>query len=140
LTYVDTSILVAYFCPEPLSARVQRELQAAGVLAISPLVDLEFVSAISRKVRTHQLRRKDAQRILKMIQSHLDHGMFGRLAVDASHFAKARGLLETLDINLQTLDALHVAVAALSGCLLMTADAVLARACGKVGVPVHLIQ
>ena len=42
-------------------------------------------------------------------------------------------------IPLQTLDALHVALAAMKGCSIMTADAVLAKACAKVGVTARLI-
>ncbi len=140
MTYVDTSVLVAYYCPEPPSARAQRELQAAGALAISPLVDLEFVSALAQKVRSRDLRRKDAAGNLRLFQSHLDKGIYARLGLDASHFAQAGQWISTLGINLRTLDALHLAVTALNGCTIMTADALLARACGKLGVSVHLIH
>ena len=140
MIYVDTSVLAAYYCPEPLSARAQRVLQEAVERAISPLVELELVSAIARKVRTHQMRRKDAQRILAVLRSHLEHGLYTRLGIDAVHFAKAREWLETFGIPLQTLDALHVAVAVMNGCPIMTADATLAKACAKVGVTARLIR
>ena len=80
---------------------------------ISSLVELEFVSAIARKVRTHEMRRGDAHRILAAFQSHLEQGIYTRLTVDGAHFAKAREWLATLMIPLQTLDALHVALAAI---------------------------
>jgi hypothetical protein len=139
LIYVDTSVLAAYYCPEPLSGQAQRALAQANERAISPLVELEFVSAIARKVRTREMRRGDARRILAAFQSHLEQGIYTRLAVESAHFAKARDWLTTLAIPLQTLDALHVAMAAMKGCPLLTADAALAKACAKVGVTALLI-
>jgi len=139
LIYVDTSVLAAYYCPEPLSGQAQRALAQANERAISSLVELEFVSAIARKVRTREMRRGDARRILAAFQSHLEQGIYTRLAVESAHFAKARDWLTTLAIPLQTLDALHVAMAAMKGCPLLTADAALAKACAKVGVTALLI-
>ena len=139
MIYVDTSVLAAYYCPEPLSGQAQRALAQANERAISSLVELEFVSAIARKVRTREMRRGDARRILAAFQSHLEQGIYTRLAVESAHFAKARDWLTTLAIPLQTLDALHVAMAAMKGCPLLTADAALAKACAKVGVTALLI-
>ena len=140
MIYVDTSILAAYYCPEPLSGRAQKVLQEAVDRAISSLVELELISAIARKVRTRQIRRKDAQRILNLFRSHLEQGTYTRLGVDAAHFAQAREWLASLSVPLQTLDALHVAVAKMSGCSILTADTVLAKACTKVGVAARLIR
>jgi predicted nucleic acid-binding protein len=139
LIYVDTSVLAAYYCPEPLSGQAERALARADERAISSLVELEFVSAIARKVRTHEMRRGDARRILAAFESHLEQGIYVRLAVDGAHFATARGWLATLVVPLQTLDALHVALAAMKGCSVLTADAALAKACAKVGVTAQLI-
>ncbi len=140
MTYVDTSVLAAYYCPEPLSARAQEALQQAGDRAISWLVELELVSAITRKARTRELRRADAQRILAAFQSHLEQGIYTRLALERRHFAKAAEWLSTFAVPLQTLDALHLAVAAMQGCVLLTADAALAKACSKAGVTARLIR
>ncbi len=139
MIYVDTSVLAAYYCPEPLSGKAQWALAQEHERVISSLVELELVSAIARKVRTREMRRGDAHRILAAFQSHLDQGVYTRLTVDGAHFATAREWLATLMIPLQTLDALHVALAALKGCSIMTADVVLAKACAKVGVKARLI-
>jgi uncharacterized protein len=139
LTYVDTSVLAAYYCPEPLSAQAQAALQEQPGLAISWLVEIELVSALARKVRAREVRRTDAHRVHAVFQSHLQQGIYTRLALDGSHFAQARQWLATFDVSLQTLDALHVAVAALNGCLLLTADTALAKACARFGVTTRLI-
>ena len=57
MIYIDTSILAAYYCPEPLSSQAQRALRESVERAISPLAELELTSAIARKVPTHQMRR-----------------------------------------------------------------------------------
>jgi len=140
LIYVDTSVLAAYYCPEPLSEQAQRALSEEGERAISSLVELEFVSAVVRKVRSREMRRADAHRILAVFQSHLEQPIYIRLPIDAGHFAKACEWLVTFKVSLQTLDALHMAVAAMQDCSLLTADIALAKACAKVGVTARLIS
>ena len=140
MIYVDTSVLAAYYSPEPLSERAQRALQEEGERAISWLVEVELASALAGKVRAHAMRRVDAQRILAVFQSHLDQGVYTRLALDGMHFAKAREWLAALAVPLRTLDALHVAVAALQHCPLLTADVALAKACARIGVAARLIR
>lgn len=139
MIYVDTSVLAAYYCPEPLSERAQRALAKESERAISPLVELELVSALARKVQNREMPRADAHRVLAAFQSHLKQGVYARLGLDAAHFAKAREWLATFVVPLRTLDALHVALAAMEGCTLITADRALAKACRKVGVTAHLI-
>jgi hypothetical protein len=139
LTYIDTSVLAAYYCPEPLSGRAQRALHEEDDRAISWLVEAELVSALARKVRAREMRPADAHRILALFQSHLEQGIYTRLAVEAAHFAKAREWLATFTVPVQTLDALHMAIAALQGCSLLTVDVGLAKACARIGVSARLI-
>ena len=140
MIYIDTSVLAAYYCPEPLSERVQRVLAEEGERAISSLVELELVSALARKVRRREMRRADAHRILAAFQSHLEQGISTRLAVGSAHFAKAREWLATYVLTFQTLGALHVAVAVMHDCGLLTADVTLAKACAKIGVKARLLS
>ena len=46
--YVDTSLLVPYYCPEALSQRAERTLRADPRPAVSDLVEVEFFSALAR--------------------------------------------------------------------------------------------
>ena len=103
---VDTSVLAAYYCPEPLSGQAQRALAQERERVIGSLVEVELGYAIARKVRTREMRRGDAQRVLAEFESHLVQGIYTRLPVEGAHFAKAREWLATLAVSLQTLDAL----------------------------------
>ena len=140
MIYIDTSVLAAYYCPEPLSDRAQQALHREGQRAISWLVETEFVSALARKVRTREMPATEGHRVLALFQSHLEQEIYTRLTLEAAHFAKAREWLTTFTVPLQTLDALHLAVAALRGCPLLTADVGLAKACTRVGVTARLIS
>jgi len=140
LIYADTSVLAAYYCPEPLSERAQQALLAAQEPAISWLVEVELASALSRKVRNRAMRAADAHQSLAAFESHLEQGLYVRLPVHAGHFAKAREWLATFALPLQTLDAVHLAVAAIQGCPILTADVSLAKTCTKIGITVQLIK
>jgi len=140
LTYIDTSVLAAYYCPEPLSGPAQRALHKEDDRAISWLVEAELASALARKVRAREMRPSEGRRVLALFQSHLEQGIYNRLALERAHFAKAREWLATFTVPLHTLDALHLAVAAMQGCPFLTADVALAKACARIGVKAHLIR
>lgn len=65
--YIDTSVLAAYYCPEPRSLKVEKALRKLPVPVISHLVETELYSAVSRKVRMKELNRKDANLIVSQL-------------------------------------------------------------------------
>lgn len=140
MIYVDTSALVPYYCPEDLSAKVQRHLDRRADRAVSDLVEVELCSAIARKVRANELAPGDGQRILSAFLAHLEAGVYIRLPVERRHYTLARNWLAALKPPLAALDALHVAVAAAEGCPLITLDAALARAARALGVAARVLR
>ncbi len=140
MIYIDTSALVPYYCPEPLSAAAQKFLIRQVQPAISDLVEVELFSALARKVRAAQLRRADAQRIQATFRTHLDGGVYIRLSVESRHFAIARDWLAAFHPPLAALDALHLAVAAAQPCPIVTVDATLARAARALGVAARVLR
>ncbi len=140
MIYIDTSALVPYYCPEPLSGAVQRFLTRQVQPAISDLVEVELFSALAKKVRATQLRRADVQRIQATFRAHLDGGVYTRLSVESRHFAIARDWLAAFHPPLAALDALHLAVAAAQPCPIVTVDATLARAARALGVVARVLR
>lgn len=138
--YIDTSVLVAYYLPEPLSTRAERVLLRGGMPAISPLVELEFASVLARKVRARELAPTGAGTALEQFRMHREQGMYLRLEIGDAHYTQARRWVEALRVPLRTLDALHLAVAADAGCTLLTADKQLARAARALQLPCQLLQ
>ncbi len=120
--YVDTSVLVSYYCPEPLSEAAETFLTTKHPLAISLLGEVEFFSAISRKARQRELAGNSARRILGKFLSHVNGGFYKSLRIEPLHFNAARGFLGKFDSNLKTLDALHLAIVLQEELTMVTAD------------------
>ena len=135
--YIDTSVLVAYYCPEPLSDRVQDFLCEQARPVISPLTEVELFSAVARKVRAGELNPSDGNRILARFSSHIEKNLFTVTAVEPHPWRVARGWIGLFHTPLRTLDALHLALASTGDLVLATSDRHLARAAEALGVAAH---
>jgi uncharacterized protein len=137
--YVDTSLLAAYYTPEPLSEKVEEFLRSRDRPAISNLTELELFSVLSRKVREEGLDRADAGRVGARFLSHLENELFTRLPVEAGHYRLARDWLGLFHTPLRSLDALHLAVASAKGLTVATSDLGMSEAARTLGLEVLLL-
>jgi predicted nucleic acid-binding protein len=140
MVYVDTSVLVAYYCPEPISDAVEEIIRDLKRPVISRLTEVELISAISRKIRENDLTLSDGSRIFNQFHSHIKNAMFRQLAVDDQHYQIATNWISRFSTPLRTLDALHLAIAAFNNLSLITADAQLSNAARHFGVEVNIIS
>ena len=140
MVYADTSVLVAYYCPEPLSEQVQDFLLKLDQPALSSLTEVEFFSAVARKVRTEEIGKVDGNRIIAQFSAHLDTGLYALLPVRHHHWRLARGWIGLFTTPLRTLDALHLAIASAEGLQLVTSDRALHQAANSMGVDAKLLQ
>lgn len=122
MIYLDTSVIVAYYCPEALSLQVQDLLREQAKPALSFLTEVEFTSAVAKKVRLNELGSVDANRILAKFTSHVDAGLFRIIPGENHHYQLARGWIGLLTTPLRTLDALHLAIASSEELQLVTSD------------------
>src|SRR5689334_13198484 len=90
MSYIDTSVLVAYYCPEPLSPVAQKALLRIKAPAISPLVEVEFYSAMAMKVRAGGIALAAAQQVFAQFQVHLVESKFQMVAIQAAEYRLAR--------------------------------------------------
>ena len=137
--YLDSSVLVAYYTPEPLSERAQSSIVKTRESAISWLCQLEFASAVSRKVRTGEFARPDAEQALALLREHVAQRVYRMLPLEPAHYAQAQRWLELMATSLRAADALHLSLAAQSGCRLLTADRSLADSARRHDVPYKLL-
>ena len=137
--YVDTSILGAYYCPEPLSAAAEARLRSVAVPLISTLTDVEFSSLIARKRRLRELDARQATNILRLFASHVADGSYRTVPLGTEHFLRARDLIASMTSSLGTLDALHLAAAIGESVPILTADRELARAAKRHRVQAVLV-
>jgi len=138
--YIDTSVLVAYYCPEPLSKKAEAFLTEHVQPAISALTELELFSAISRKVREKGMNHKDAGRVTAKFVAHLDNHYYRYLSIEAHHFRLARDWIGMFKLNLRSLDALHLAVASSEGLAIVTIDQRLSKSAKGLGLNSILLE
>ncbi len=140
MVYIDTSVLVSYYCPEPLSEAAEKIILRSDQPSLSALTEVEVASALSRKVRKKEISRVDADRVITEFQTHLSQFLFKRIPVEREHYSLAFNWLIQLSIPLKTLDALHLAVAAGNNLQIITADRQLAGSARKLGLACKLLS
>jgi predicted nucleic acid-binding protein len=137
--YLDTSVLMAYYWPEPRSAGVQQLLASLEGPTISPLVEVELCSVISRKVRAGDVAHAAATRLLAEFKSDVAEPRFRTVPIGTAEYDQARDWIVQLTSPLRVLDALHMAIAQANSLTLVTADKQLAAAAKHFGVACRLI-
>jgi predicted nucleic acid-binding protein len=139
MIYLDTSVIVAYYCPEALSRHVQDLLREQVKPALSFLTEVEFTSAVAKKVRQNELGSVDGNRILAKFTSHADTGLFQIIPVKKHHYQLAKSWIGLLTTPLRTLDALHLAIASSEELQLVTSDRSFFQAAEMLDVEARLI-
>lgn len=139
MSYLDTSVLTAYYCPEPRSAAVQRILSRIRRPAISPLVEVELACAVARKVRAGDMDASTARRIFDQLQRHLSESRFTVIPIQAAEYNQAREWITQLASPLRVLDALHLATAFSHRLPIITSDRDLARSARHFGIKHRLV-
>lgn len=137
--YLDTSVLAALYIPERLSAAAATAIGSATA-AISALTEVEFASAVARRLRERTISAADGALVLRTFDAHLADRRYRRLPVTVETFVEASGLLRSGKAPLSTLDSLHLAIAASNRESLCTADRQLARAAANLGFKIQLIR
>jgi len=140
MTYIDTSILVAFYCPEKISDQVEEILINTKNPAISQLTEVELTSALARKTREKTLSQKDAIDILSVFRAHINEKSFQFLPIQPKHYTTAMNWIAEFNTPLRTLDALHLAIAAENKVPLLTADFKFAESAEILGIAVTLVS
>ncbi len=138
--YVDTSVLGAYYCPEPLSVQSEAYLQKVEAPVISLLTEVEFFSLVSKKRRIGDFGVSKARKILMEFQSHMESGFFRIIVPTFEHFMAARDMIGSMQVSLRTLDVLHLSIAKREQIRMVTADDILSQAARRFKVKTDLIK
>lgn len=137
--YLDTSVLAAMYIPEAKSDKIQKFVAGARKVAISSLVEVEFHSAVSRRVRMKEISPEDGQQILSLFQLHVKDNVFQMFPVMQREYELGRDWLGNFQTPLRTLNALHLAVVFSNQLQLVTADSLFSKSAKKLGITVKLI-
>ncbi len=140
MIYIDTSVLVAYYCPETLSNQVETILVNTDRPAISQLTEVELISALAQKTRERALFQESANEILSLFNTHIDQKSYIHLPIQPKHFSIARDWISQFNTPLRTLDALHLAIAAKNNIPILTADIKFANSANILDIEVNLVS
>jgi predicted nucleic acid-binding protein len=110
-----------------------------GSIAISALTRVEFVSTISKYVRTGRISKLEAKDIFAAFEYQCLHE-FVFLPVHAADYERAVHWLRQMTTSLRTMDALHLAVAHANKHILVTADRQLSSAAEAFGVANYFVS
>lgn len=107
---------------------------------VSRLTEVEFYSALSRKVRTGELPKALAHEIIRVFDRHIQSGFFTILRITNAVFDHSGELIKGFKTPLRTLDDLHLACCDHTNTVLLTADRTLAQAATFFGIPNELVE
>lgn len=106
MIYLDTSIVAPLYWKEALSDTVKQLVLTETELGLSQLVEVELVSALSRRVRMREISQEEAAAIVHKFQTDLNGGFYTSIALETTHYNLAREWISRFDTPLRTLDAL----------------------------------
>ena len=114
--WLDTSVLVSLYVPEPRSARVARLVRRVRSATFSQLHELEVVNALRLRLFRREARPRLVEATVAHLEDDLRDGTLHRAAIDwPLTMAKAVELASqhTARLGCRSLDVLHVAAAVL---------------------------
>jgi uncharacterized protein len=136
MVYLDTSVAVPLFVPEPATDRVATWFAGCSdAIVAGDWIVTEFASALSLKERRREITTLQAQAVWSEFEEFCGTGL--RLApVTRKAFTEAALMLRNATTGLRSGDSLHLAIALEVGVSsLVTADATLAANALQRGLP-----
>ena len=140
MRYVDASVAVAYYLPDPLSDTAQAAMRHVPDLALSDWAELEIASVVARLARAGSITEPEARLTIETVSRHLAGSSLRRVLTSTHDIAHARELVSRLDLPLRAQDAVHLAIVTRLELSLLTADRHLARCAKEVGAKVELVE
>jgi uncharacterized protein len=134
--YLDASAMVKLYLPEPDSDALDAAIRGRSDLMVSDLAITEIVSSISRRRREGILPSPSCVRLYRKILADIESGFYIKNELMPEVHREAERLLMAIDdVALRAADALHLALASLSGAsAIVTYDLRLARAAIRIGL------
>jgi predicted nucleic acid-binding protein len=106
--YLDASVIVALFRPEPFSDRADQFIRTHTTVIASDFTVAEAASAIARCVRLREMTMDQARIVLASLDAWLARSA-QQIEITSADIAAATAFLRRLDLPLRTPDAVHIA-------------------------------
>lgn len=139
MRYIDTSVLVAYLTREANSVAAEAFMLSRGTpLVISTWTEVEFFSALGKKLRTKQLTKSLVGSIVNQYRQSISPHVHLIPVTDVDH-KRAAMLLDGWQTSLRAADSLHLAISSAYGATTYTLDRGMALAGATLGIAVTLL-
>jgi len=120
MAYWDTSCLLKLYAPEADSADFKAHVREGATLVTSEIARLELCAALHRKEAADDLRQGGAKRALAAYDANVAAGLIVVNAVSPAVVENFESVIERCHhrsppLSLRTLDAIHLATAAVVG-------------------------
>jgi uncharacterized protein len=100
LIYLDTSIIAPFYWAEALSDKVEELMRSESELGLSQLVEVELMSALSRRVRMREISQETAKAIANRFQTHLNNDFYLLIPLESVHYRLARNWIAQFNTSL----------------------------------------
>lgn len=137
--FVDTSSLVKFYYPEKDSDRIEKIILGSEKIYLSGLSIVEMASALIKKVRLRELKKRQEMLIWNAFMADLQTREVGIIFPDEGHYHKAAGFIREFgeDYGLRSLDSLQLAVAhGLEKAVFLSSDSALSQVAEEIGMTV----
>jgi len=136
MLYVDASVLVACYAPEPWTALAESLVLNTAEVLVSNLTIAETKNALIRKFKHGRLVAVEVDEACAQIDAHVASGYFLHFVIPPSLYLLVPTLTREAPVFLRTADALHLAMAQHLSADLSTFDHDLRKAAQARGVRV----
>ncbi len=135
--FVDTSSMVKLYYPEPDSDKIENILLQAEQIYIINLTIVEMASALSKKVRTGELRKEQGAVLWNTFLDDIQAKQVEVVTLDDRHYFKAADLIREFGgkYGIKTLDSLQLSAAhSMGNSKFLCSDKPLAKIASKMGI------
>ncbi|MEJ0042611.1 MAG: type II toxin-antitoxin system VapC family toxin [Rhizomicrobium sp.] len=134
--YLDTSVIVPLFLPDPFVARARAFLSTGpSGLIVSDFASAEFASVVGIRLRMKLSTEAESRSAFANFDDWVRRKTTV-IEIGRSNLIDATAMLRRLDLTLRTLDAIHLAAAQARNAELATFDAGMARSARALGISI----
>ena len=140
--YLDTSVLISIYYPEPITPKVRTFLTNQKGLSTSLFSLVEFSSAVNKKILNRELPKQNGFKIINRFQDDIEEGYYKVYPFSPDDLTGANNYIKDNlgRVSLRTVDSIHIAIALRGKCdLFVTADKTQAESAKKLGLETNLI-
>ena len=139
--YFDANALIKYYKKETGSEKIDDLIENAKPILISRLTFLETIGVLAKFTRKKLIREKDLMEVIESLRRNIGKNnqirSFQMIPISDNIFQLAEAiLLENLASNIQTNDALHLAIVKNleSQAIMVTSDGAMENVCSQIDV------